>query len=111
MQNNIHSEEIAVLITAPNDEMAAAISRALVEARLAACANIVRGIRSIYAWQGKIEDETEVLMIVKTRRELFDTLKAKVRQLHSYEVPEIIALPIVTGSEDYLAWLRESTSQ
>ncbi|RJQ46674.1 MAG: divalent-cation tolerance protein CutA [Nitrospiraceae bacterium] len=109
MHEEIHTEEIAVLITAPNEDMAAAIAGALVEAKLAACANIMRGIRSIYVWQGRIEDETEVLMIVKTRKALFDRLKAKVKELHSYEVPEIIALPIITGSKDYLAWLREST--
>jgi periplasmic divalent cation tolerance protein len=101
--------EIAVFITAPSEDMAAAIARALVEAKLAACANIVKSIRSIYAWQGKVQDDQEVLMIVKTRMDLFDGVKSKVKELHSYEVPEIIALPIVAGSEEYLKWLREST--
>jgi periplasmic divalent cation tolerance protein len=102
-------EEIAVLITVPDEDMAAAIARALVEGRLAACANIIKGIRSVYTWQGKVQDDQEVLMIVKTRKKLFDRLKSKVKELHSYEVPEIIALPIIAGLEDYLKWLREST--
>lgn len=108
--HNINSEEIVVYITAPGEEEAARIAQSLVESRLAACINIVKNIRSIYAWQGNIEDDTEILMIVKSRAGLFNLLEAKVKQLHSYDVPEIIALPIVTGSEDYLKWLNESTS-
>ncbi len=103
------NKEIIVFITAPNEDEAAGIARSLVEARLAACVNIVKNIRSIYAWQGNIEDASETLMIAKTQNTLFDALSAKVRELHSYDVPEIIALPIVDGSEDYLKWLREST--
>jgi periplasmic divalent cation tolerance protein len=109
MKENIQTEEIVVIITAPSEDLAVTIARALVETRLAACANIIKGIRSIYSWQGRIEDDTEVLMIVKTRRELFDSLKSKVKELHPYEVPEIIALPIIAGSDDYLKWLRGST--
>ncbi len=103
------TENIIVYITASNDEEAAKISKALVEAGLAACVNIVKNIRSIYRWQGKIEDDPEVLMIVKTRTGLFEALAAEVRKLHSYEVPEIIALPIVKGSEAYLNWLKAAT--
>lgn len=102
-------EEIVTFITSPSEDEAAGIARALVESRLAACVNIVRNIRSIYAWQGNIEDDTEVLMIAKTQRNLFDALSAKVRELHSYDVPEIIALSIIDGSEDYLEWIKEST--
>jgi periplasmic divalent cation tolerance protein len=101
--------EIIVLITASDDVEAARIARALVEARLAGCVNIVKDIRSIYSWQGKIEDENEVLMVVKTRESLFDLLMEKVKELHSYTVPEIVALPIIQGSEDYLKWLKEVT--
>jgi len=109
MKENIVTDEIVVFITVPNEEMAVAIARALIETRLAACATLIKGVRSIYSWQGNIEDDTEVLMIVKTRKELFDKLKLKVKELHSYEVPEVIAFPIIAGLDDYLKWLRNST--
>lgn len=102
-------ENIVVFITASNEDEAAKISRALVEARLAGCANIIKGIRSIYHWQGKIEDESEVLMVVKTQRNLFPALSKKVKELHTYTVPEILALPVVEGSAEYLDWLKEVT--
>lgn len=102
-------ENIVVFITASSEDEASKIAQTLVEARLAGCVNIVRNIRSIYNWQGKIEDELEVLMIVKTQQSLFDKLSKKVKELHSYTVPEIIAMPIVEGSEDYLKWLKEIT--
>jgi len=104
-------EALVVYITAPNEQEAAKIAKALVEERLAGCVNIIKDIRSIYCWQGKIEDERELLMIVKTRRALLSSLKTRVKELHSYTVPEIIALPVVGGSEDYLAWLSETTKQ
>jgi periplasmic divalent cation tolerance protein len=102
-------DEIVVFITASDEDEAAKIAKALVANRLAGCVNIIKDIRSIYSWQGKIEDEKEVLMIVKTQKTLFDTLMKKVKELHSYTVPEIIALPIIAGSEDYLKWLKEVT--
>lgn len=102
-------ETIVVYITAPNEDEAGRIARTLVEERLAGCVNILREIRSIYSWQGRIEDESEVLMILKTRKSLFETLKERVKELHSYSVPEIIALPVIDGSEDYLKWLEEVT--
>ena len=98
-----------MFMTAANEDEAAAIARSLVETRLAACVNIIKNVRSVYAWQGKIEDDAEVIMIAKTRKGLFEALAKKVRELHSYKVPEIIALPVVGGSEDYLKWIREST--
>jgi len=102
-------DEIVVFITASNEDEAARIAKALIGARLAGCVNLIKNIRSIYSWQGKVEDETDVLMIVKTQKSLFDSLMKKVKELHSYTVPEIIAMPIVKGSEDYLKWLREVT--
>ncbi len=102
-------DNLIVLITAPGEDEAAKIARALVESRLAGCVNIIKNIRSIYSWEGKIEDEKEVLMIAKTRKKLFKALSKKVRELHSYTVPEIIAIPIVEGSPDYLKWLKEVT--
>ena len=111
MSNASDTNEVVVYITAPTDEEAALIAKSLVESKLAACVNIIRSIRSIYSWQGRIEDDTEVLMIVKTQQELFEPLSSRVKELHSYDVPEIIALPIIEGSEDYLKWLRDSTIQ
>jgi len=102
-------EGIIVFITASDEKEAAKIAKALVEARLAGCVNIIKDIRSIYSWQGKIEDEREVFMIVKTQKARFDSLMEKVKELHSYTVPEIIALPIIEGSEDYLKWLKDVT--
>jgi periplasmic divalent cation tolerance protein len=101
--------EIIVFITAPSEDEAVKIANAVVATRLAGCVNIIKNIRSVYRWEEKIEDEAEVLMIVKTRKELFESLAGKVRELHSYSVPEIIALPIVEGSEDYRQWLRKVT--
>jgi periplasmic divalent cation tolerance protein len=100
---------IVVFITAPGEEEAAAMARALVEERLAACVNIVRDVRSIYRWEGKIEDDREALMVVKTREDLFDALSGRVRELHGYSVPEVIALPILKGLKEYLQWLEEQT--
>jgi periplasmic divalent cation tolerance protein len=111
MSRASETDEVVVFITAPTDEEAALIAKSVVESKLAACVNIIRSIRSIYSWQGKVEDDNEVLMIVKTRQELFESLSARVKELHSYDVPEVIALPIVKGSEDYLTWLRDSTTE
>ena len=102
--------DIVVLVTAPSEDEAAKIARVLVEERLAACANILSGVRSIYRWEGKVEDAPEVLMVIKTREELFDTLDKRVRELHPYSVPEVIAVSIVNGSQAYLKWLHEETS-
>jgi periplasmic divalent cation tolerance protein len=101
--------EIVVFITAPDEEEAAKIAYALVEARLAGCVNIVKNIRSIYSWKGKIEDDKEVLMIAKTGKEHFKSLEGKVKELHSYTVPEVIAVPVAEGSADYLKWLKDVT--
>jgi periplasmic divalent cation tolerance protein len=105
----INQNEIVVFITAPNEDEAAGIAKALVESKLAACVNIIKGIRSIYRWHGNLKDDSEVLMIVKTQKKLLGALSDKTKEFHSYDVPEIIALPIAGGSEDYLKWLREST--
>src|SRR5271157_4973285 len=102
-------EALVIYITAPNEEEGAKIARALVEERLAGCVNIVKPIRSIYRWKENIEDDTETLLIVKTQKRLFESLENRVRALHSYTVPEIIAVPVVEGSKDYLKWLEEVT--
>ena len=105
------AECVVVLITFSGEEEAARIGKELVEARLAACVNIVPSIRSIYRWEGSIQDEREVLMIAKTRKELFGGLREKVKELHSYTVPEILALPVVEGFDKYLSWVREETRE
>jgi periplasmic divalent cation tolerance protein len=102
-------ENIVVLMTASNEEEAAKIAHAVVDSGLAGCVNIVKGVRSIYRWKGKIEDEAEVLMIAKTAKDKFGELSKKVKEMHSYTVPEIIAFPIVEGSREYLDWLRDAT--
>lgn len=100
---------MVVLITVPNEDEAVKISKTLVEEKLAGCVNIVKNIRSIYFWKGKIEDDSEVLMIVKTSSDLFEELEKKVKSIHSYTVPEIIGIKINKGSADYLKWLDEVT--
>ncbi len=105
------SEFIVVLVTVGSADEGDRLARALVEARLAACVNRVKSVQSIYRWKGKIESSEEELLIVKTRRDLFERLKEKIQQLHSYQVPEIIALPIIEGSESYLRWLEEELAE
>jgi periplasmic divalent cation tolerance protein len=102
-------DAIIVFVTASRENEAEKIARGLIEARLAGCVNIIRNIRSIYRWEGKMEDEREVLMIAKTRKKFFRAFEKKVKELHSYTVPEIIAVPISEGSKDYLAWLKKVT--
>jgi len=104
------TDYIVVFVTAPENE-APALAKTLVEERLVACVNLVPGLRSIYWWQGKVEDEPEVLCIMKTRSNLFESLSDRVRELHSYEVEEIIALPILAGNLPYLDWITENTQR
>jgi len=101
---------IEVHITAPDRVQARAMAQALVEERLAACVNLVGGVQSIYRWQGAVEESEEVLCLVKTRRELLPALTARVRAVHPYDVPEILAFEVAEGSPAYLAWLEESTT-
>lgn len=108
--NSDAPDEIAVvLVTTSSQAEADAIARTLVEECLAACGNIVGPIRSIYRWQGAVEEAAEHLLILKTRRSLFDSLRQRVVELHSYETPEIIALPVSAGSAAYLDWVRDAT--
>ena len=104
------TDYIVVYVTAPEEE-AVDLAKTLVEERLVACVNLVPGLRSIYWWQGKVEDEPEVLCMMKTRSNLFGSLRDRVRQLHSYEVEEIIALPILAGNLPYLDWIKENTKK
>lgn len=98
-----------VLITAPAGERAAGIARDLVERRLAACVNVVREVRSLYRWEGAVQDDREDLLIVKTTEARVADLVARVREVHPYTVPEVIALPVVEGAESYLRWVMAET--
>ena len=98
-----------VYITAPDKAAARDIGRALVDARLAACANILDGMTSIYRWQGKIQEDNEAVLIAKTRADLVPALTEKVRALHRYECPCIVALPVVGGSQAFLDWIDVET--
>jgi len=99
------NDRIVVLMTAPNADEATRIAEMLVERKLAACVQILPPMTSIYVWKGEVERESEILLIAKSTRTNFDELEAAVRAMHSYETPEIIALPIVAGSQSYLSWL------
>lgn len=102
------SDPIVVLMTAPNGEEATRLADMLIGAHLAACVQILPEMESVYRWQGKIERQSEILILAKTSAGKFADLEREVRALHSYETPEIIAVPIVAGSTPYLEWLSES---
>jgi periplasmic divalent cation tolerance protein len=99
------TDKIVVLSTCGSAEEAAKIARALVEKKLAACVNVMPAVRSFYRWKDVIEDEQESLLVIKSSRALFNDLRVEIERLHSYEVPEVIAVPVVDGSEGYLEWL------
>jgi len=101
--------EIVVLVTAPSQEEACILARALVSARLVACASLLPEVTSVFSWEGELSEEKETLLILKSKRSLFEQIEAKIKALHSYAVPEIIALPVLAGSESYLRWLHENT--
>lgn len=102
---------IVVFITTPNVIEARKISKTLIEEKLAACCNIIEKVNSIYFWQNKIEDDFESLIVIKTKKEVFPELVKRVKEMHKYTVPEIIALPIIDGSESYLNWINETVKQ
>jgi len=99
---------IIVLITAKDKKEADKIAKLLIKNKLAACVNIIRGLQSIYLWKGKVEQAKETLLIVKSRKDKFNKIVKSVKSVHSYEVPEIIALPVVCGFRSYLRWIDES---
>ncbi len=102
------TDAVVVYVTAPSAEEARTLARALVEERLAACVNLLP-VESVYRWQGQLEEASEILLVVKTCHGRLDALAARVRALHSYTVPEIIALPLLAGWPPYLQWLEEET--
>lgn len=103
------SELVLALSTAPDAETAARIGRALVQERLIACANLVPGLTSIYRWQGEVQQEGEVLLLMKTRRSLVQRLKERLPDLHPYQVPELVVAPVTDGLEPYCRWVRDET--
>jgi periplasmic divalent cation tolerance protein len=106
----MHNKFVVIYVTAPSFEVGERIARILLEQRLVACANLISPMQSFYTWQGEIKSDEEVLMILKTRADLFlDKVIPAIRAIHPYEVPEIIALPIVMGSPDYLDWIEMVT--
>lgn len=100
---------IVIFVTAANKKEADRIAAVLLKEKLAACINIIGGVNSLFWWQGEIDNAKEALLIIKTRKGLINKLIKKVKSLHSYEVPEIIALPIIAGNKKYLDWINEST--
>jgi periplasmic divalent cation tolerance protein len=104
------TDYVVVLITVPSSEVGERIAARLLEKKLAACVNILPGVTSIYTWNGAVQKDQELMLVVKTRADLFhDRLVPAVKAVHPYEVPEIIALPVLMGSPDYLDWIAAET--
>ncbi|OGW43372.1 MAG: cytochrome C biogenesis protein CcdA [Nitrospirae bacterium RBG_16_43_11] len=101
---------IVVLITAGSIEEGERIAGSLIDSHLVACVNVVPSVKSIFIWEGKTDQQTEVLLIAKSRKALLNQIIEHVKKIHSYSVPEVIAIPVIGGSEDYLKWVEETTS-
>ena len=99
---------MVVLSTAPDESVAAELAAALVERRLAACVNLVPGVRSLYWWEGELQDDAEVLMVCKTDARRLDALTSMLQEMHPYDCPEVVALPVEGGAEAYLAWITDT---
>jgi periplasmic divalent cation tolerance protein len=103
------TDVLVVFCTFPAGDKAAEVARTLVEEQLAACVNIVPGVRSIYSWQGKVCDDAEQLAVIKTTAARFEDMRTRLVTLHPYEVPEVVGMPVAAGHEPYLAWVRGNT--
>lgn len=103
------SEIVFLYVTVPHESEARTLARTLIEERLAACANLVPGMKSLYRWEGKIEEESETVLLVKTRRSLAAAVTARIVELHSYDVPCVVEWPIAGGSAPYLEWIQRET--
>ncbi|MFQ5896708.1 MAG: divalent-cation tolerance protein CutA [Candidatus Methylomirabilia bacterium] len=99
---------LVVLVTTPSVEEGQRIARAVVAEHLAACVNVVPGLRSVFFWEGQLQEESEALLVIKTSRERYEALQRRVFELHTYSVPEVLALPVEAGSPSYLAWVDEA---
>ncbi len=104
------TDALVILCTAPNSDIGAMLARGLVEKQLAACVNLIAGVRSFYRWKGQVEDDGEVQLVVKTRASRFDDVRAWIEENHPYDTPEILALPVTAGSDAYLAWIGDEVS-
>jgi periplasmic divalent cation tolerance protein len=104
------TDAVVVLTTLPTADAAAQLAKTLVGEKLAACANVLPALRSIYRWQGKVQDENEVLVLLKTQKALFSRLKERILALHPYEVPEVLAIPVEQGDAAYLDWIARETA-
>ena len=102
-------DAIVIFCTVPNKDDAKKISKALIEENLAACVSTVDKVNSMFSWNGEVCTENELLLVIKTRRDLFEKIEVVIKALHSYNVPEIIALPVIVGSDDYLGWIEHET--
>ena len=105
----MESQALVVYCTCPNRVVAERIAEAVIDERLAACVNLIPGLTSIYRWEGQMQHDVELLLIIKTRSVVYPQLEARLRELHPYQVPEIIALPIQAGSAAYLNWIAGNT--
>jgi len=105
------TDKVVILVTCGKREEAEQLAKSLLEMRLAACISITSDVTSFYWWEGKVTRDSEFLLIIKTSRPRFEMLRKEVQRLHSYSVPEIIALPIIEGSEEYLNWMDDSLSK
>ncbi|MDR2364728.1 MAG: divalent-cation tolerance protein CutA [Zoogloeaceae bacterium] len=103
------AEYLLVITSLPDAESAGKLARALVEQGLAACVNVLGSCHSVYRWQGRMEDATEIPLFIKTTRARYGAVEARIRNLHPYSLPEIIALPLTAGSPDYLKWIKGET--
>lgn len=105
------TDKIVVLSACASVEEANRIATELVEKRLAACVNMMSGVRSVYRWKNEVEESQEVLLVIKTSRALFESVASQIEKMHSYEVPEVIALPVVDGAEQYLEWMARELAE
>lgn len=105
----METQTVWIYVTAASQEEGMRLARALVGERLAACANVLDGMTSVYWWEGEVQEEREVALVAKTRAELVEAVVQRVKRLHSYRCPCVVALPVVSGNPDFLAWVREET--
>jgi periplasmic divalent cation tolerance protein len=108
--SSMADDALIVFCTAPDAEVAARLARGVLERKLAACVNVIPGLRSLYWWQGELQDDSEVQLLIKTQRGRFSEIESFIKDNHPYELPELIAVSVVAGSEPYLRWLREQAT-